>query len=81
MSSDLLNKLLNTFYASENDRSKIMFLLKKGKIYNLEYFDEYENRKKRVSTSEIVEYCLASWEYRNFLYINMLPVMILKFIL
>jgi len=27
-----------------------MFLFKRGKFYHLEYFDEYENRKKRIST-------------------------------
>jgi len=27
-----------------------MFLFKRGKFYHIEYFDEYENRKKRIST-------------------------------
>jgi site-specific recombinase XerD len=27
-----------------------MFLFKRGKFYHLEYYDEYENRKKRIST-------------------------------
>ena len=27
-----------------------MFLFKRGKFYQLEYFDEYENRNKRIST-------------------------------
>ena len=27
-----------------------MFLFKRGKFYHLEYFDEYKNRKKRIST-------------------------------
>ena len=39
-----------------------MFLFKRGKFYHLEYFDEYENRKKRISTK-----CISKKDALRFL--------------
>ena len=52
----LVNTLVNTFQAPKGDKKmRKPLIFKRGKFYHLQYFDEYEQRIKRVSTGEKIK--------------------------